>query len=195
MDAQSFLTYLFDAIAFGYVALIILDLGNCLSSGLLDIFASSPAAPPLIVQEQTPVDLPSLHPADEGVLRKLTPLEMVAEERVSSLSIPLEAVAEERVSIVVIPLEVVADPWSVEVELTTKPCCCHTAAIATPLQLLLPPALEVVEQPDLATLPSSQLRKLCSERGIKWRGVHGGKHLSKPDMVAALSDRTTYRRQ
>ncbi len=187
MNIQDLLTYLFNALAFGYVAFILLDLGSRLGGKLLDIFASSPAAPLFIVQPVTPVDLPSLQPEDEGVLIFLTPLEVVAEERVLPLSVPLEVVAEERVSLLLIPLEVVADPWSVEVELTTKPCCCHTA-IATPPQLLLPPGLfGNADQPDLAMMPNTELRRLCQSAGIKWRNAHGtNKHLSKNQMITAL---------
>ena len=187
MNTQDFLTYLFNALACGYAALIILDLGNYLGGGLLDIFASSPAALPLIIDPATPVDLPSLHPVDEGVLISLTPLEVVAEERVSSLSIPLEAVAEERVLLLLIPLEAVADPWSAEEEpnLSQHPCCCHT--VIAP-QLLLPPGLfGNADQPDLATLPNTELRKRCQSAGIKWRNAHGtNKHLSKNQMITAL---------
>lgn len=68
-------------------------------------------------------------------------------------------------------------------------CCCHTA-IATPPQLLLAPALEVAEQPDLdlAAMPNTELRKRCQTVGVKWRNVYGAnKHLSKDEMIAALT--------
>ena len=71
-------------------------------------------------------------------------------------------------------------PWEEE-ELA---CCC--SAIARP-QLLLPAALEVAEPPDFATLPSSELRRLCQVAGIKWRSVNGTKHLSKNQMILALN--------
>lgn len=41
---------------------------------------------------------------------------------------------------------------------------------------------------DYSLLSCDQLRSLCTERGIKWRNVHGkNKHLRKADMVSALS--------
>ncbi len=180
MNTQDLLTYLFNALAFGYVAILLFDLGSRLGGKLLDIFCSTaaplvdaPAATKSTLRMHnsipaTPENPPSLQPADERVL---------------TMSVPL-VVAEERASLLLIPLEVVADPWSVEVELTTKSCCCHTA-IATPLpQLLLAPALEVANQPDLATLPNTELRKRCQSAGIKWRNAHGtNKHLSKNQMI------------
>lgn len=40
---------------------------------------------------------------------------------------------------------------------------------------------------DLSSMTSAELRKVCSDRGIRWRSVKQGKHLSKPEMLAALS--------
>jgi hypothetical protein len=48
-----------------------------------------------------------------------------------------------------------------------------------------------VEQPTtadyLATWSAQELRKECSRRGIAWRGVREGKHLTKAQMVEALA--------
>lgn len=44
----------------------------------------------------------------------------------------------------------------------------------------------IVELVDWAKLDPFQLRKECQKAGIKWRGVKGGKHLSKAEMVEAL---------
>ena len=65
------------------------------------------------------------------------------------------------------------------------PCCCHTAIATTPL--LLAAGIGGTEQPDFATLQSTQLRRMCSEKGIRWRNQHGTKHLSKSEMLLALS--------
>jgi hypothetical protein len=41
---------------------------------------------------------------------------------------------------------------------------------------------------DYNLMNCDQLRSLCTERGIKWRNVHGkNKHLKKAEMVSALS--------
>lgn len=40
---------------------------------------------------------------------------------------------------------------------------------------------------DYSLFNCDELRSLCTERGIKWRSVHGkNKHLRKAEMVAAL---------
>ena len=65
-----------------------------------------------------------------------------------------------------------------------KPCCC--SAIAPP-QLLLAAGMGGTKLPDLASLPSIQLRRMCSEAGIKWRNTNGSKHLSKGEMIASLT--------
>jgi len=70
---------------------------------------------------------------------------------------------------------------------TPEPPAQPQPAIAAPIQ----PARVVVAtdaQPDLATLPSTELRKRCQAAGVKWRNAHGkGKHLRKGEMIAALS--------
>lgn len=49
------------------------------------------------------------------------------------------------------------------------------------------PFVRPVRKTDWASMSAHQLRKECSDRGIKWRNVHGkGKHLSKALMVKAL---------
>jgi hypothetical protein len=41
---------------------------------------------------------------------------------------------------------------------------------------------------DLATMPNTELRKLCQNAGIKWRNAHGThKHLTKLQMISALT--------
>ena len=78
------------------------------------------------------------------------------------------------------------DFWMLPLEpLEEELACCHSA-IAPP-QLLLAAGVEKTDQPVLATLPSTQLRRMCSEKGIKWRNQHGTKHLSKSAMIAALT--------
>jgi hypothetical protein len=90
----------------------------------------------------------------------------------------------------------------------------HVAIAPTPL-LLLPPARLISEQSATVALANSkatktkrakalantpgnvpaafghmsatQLRKLCSDRNIKWRNVRGSKHLSKAEMIIALA--------
>ena len=42
---------------------------------------------------------------------------------------------------------------------------------------------------DFSTLPTTKLRQLCSDRGIRWRCVRGSKHLTKAEMVLALATR------
>lgn len=41
---------------------------------------------------------------------------------------------------------------------------------------------------DYSLINCDQLRSICTERGIKWRNVHGrNRHLKKAEMVSALS--------
>lgn len=88
-----------------------------------------------------------------------------------------------------VQLPVLEDPWlSVNVSPCTDDCCHLTEwGIVSRPQLLLPPGLEVAQQPELASMPATALRKLCSQRGIKWRNKSGGKHLSKAEMIIALT--------
>ena len=79
------------------------------------------------------------------------------------------------------------DFWMLPLEPLEKEltCCCHTA-IAT--QLLLSPALDAQRHPpNLATLNTTQLRSTCQSAGIRWRNADGTKHLSKGEMLLALS--------
>ena len=82
-------------------------------------------------------------------------------------------------------LVVVEDPWLLDV----APCIersCHPVTNA-PMPLLLPPAQLITESLDLTSMPAVALRKLCTQRGIKWRHVHGTKHLSKVEMIIMLT--------
>ena len=63
-------------------------------------------------------------------------------------------------------------------------CCCHSAIAPAPL--LLAAGVGGTDQPDIATLGSSELRKLCQGAGIRWRNAHGTRHLSKGEMILAL---------
>ena len=46
----------------------------------------------------------------------------------------------------------------------------------------------IPEHPAYATLTVAQLRPLCQSAGVQWRNAHGvSKHLSKAEMIAALS--------
>jgi hypothetical protein len=43
-------------------------------------------------------------------------------------------------------------------------------------------------EPEWAALTAQELRKVCRDRSIKWRDVHGkGKHLRKGEMLMALA--------
>ncbi|MBD1918884.1 MULTISPECIES: hypothetical protein [Cyanophyceae] len=67
--------------------------------------------------------------------------------------------------------------------LTARPVPAMAAAVAAPIAV----AVIKVEAPAYAKMTSVQLRKECSRRGIAWRGVREGKHLTKPQMIEALS--------
>jgi hypothetical protein len=56
------------------------------------------------------------------------------------------------------------------------------APMAAPVAIAVVPA-----EPDYAAMNSTQLRKECSLKGIRWRNAHGkGKHLKKGEMLKAL---------
>ena len=59
-------------------------------------------------------------------------------------------------------------------------------SIPTAVQLSIPTAPIAVPN-HYATLTAVQLRKECSAQNIKWRNVHGTKHLSKAAMLSALA--------
>jgi len=40
---------------------------------------------------------------------------------------------------------------------------------------------------DYQAMSSQQLRTICTQHDIKWRSLTAGKHLSKPEMLAALT--------
>lgn len=65
------------------------------------------------------------------------------------------------------------------------------ATISTPvavLQVATPAPVEESTATAWATLTSQELRRACQDRGIRWRNAHGaGRHLKKPEMVAALT--------
>lgn len=91
------------------------------------------------------------------------------------------------------------DPCGLLKEAEPIACRCATARSAVAVALLSPAPLPefVAAVPvdvapietaiDYASLSSIQLRKLCRDRGIRWRGVKAGKHLSKPEMLAVLA--------
>jgi hypothetical protein len=56
------------------------------------------------------------------------------------------------------------------------------ATIAAPVATLVVPTT-----PEYQGMTTGQLRKECQARGIKWRNAHGTKHLSKGEMIDALS--------
>lgn len=67
------------------------------------------------------------------------------------------------------------DPWLLPLDTTT---------LFVPSSLPWP----TVKKPSNYTaLKTANLRKLCSEKGIKWRGVRNGKHLTKTQMVERLT--------
>ncbi len=80
-----------------------------------------------------------------------------------------------------------------QVEDGVNASACQTETLLKPLQPeelpteIATPTLEVALQPELAAMPNTSLRKLCSQRGIKWRNAYGtNKHLTKPQMIDIL---------
>lgn len=165
MNIQSLLTFAIETIFCGFIAILTVDLGNRIIDKLFDTFASSPTAVPMVVHPPAEATTPpTAHPA--------ATVEFSAEDAESK---PLA-----------IQTPMIEDPWSAAFEAIPQLCCCHTA-IASPPQLLLSPAIEVADQPNLAAMPNTDLRKLCQSAGIKWRNAYGtNKHLSKPEMITAL---------
>jgi hypothetical protein len=75
--------------------------------------------------------------------------------------------------------EMVADPFAPE----ANPAYASVAAtLAAPVATLVVPVAN--EYHGLTTV---QLRKECQAQGIKWRNAHGTRHLSKGEMIEALS--------
>ena len=112
----------------------------------------------------------------KGVQRMHTP---EAKDSGSSMTLGCETVTLTRPAI--------EDVWLLSLEPlkpTEEPCCCSAIARS---QLLLPAGIGGTDQPDIATHTSTQLRRMCSEKGIPWRNQHGTKHLSKGEMISALS--------
>lgn len=73
----------------------------------------------------------------------------------------------------------------------STPAATVAATISTPvavLQVATPAPVEESTATAWATLTSQELRRACQDRGIRWRNAHGaGRHLKKPEMVAALT--------
>ena len=80
--------------------------------------------------------------------------------------------------------EPVSETETLRPGITTPAPCCHSA-IAAP-QLLLLAGIGGTDQPDLAGLSSTELRRMCQSAGVKWRCVSGSRHLSKNQMIVAL---------
>lgn len=88
-----------------------------------------------------------------------------------------------------------SDPWTtiVSIPVAERESVIHRPE--PPTQLLLPPAQPVpfadvrsANPTDYSKFSSADLRKLCSDRKIKWRNTRSsGKHMTKTEMVAALS--------
>lgn len=94
----------------------------------------------------------------------------------------------------------VSDPWESEVEQNNIVSLKLEVRHFSPV-LALPPAPEVANKVrsakarsagaaavDYRGIKAEQLRKECTKRGIEWRGVKGGKHLSKSEMIARLTE-------
>lgn len=89
------------------------------------------------------------------------------------------------------------DPWLITTDVATQTCCCcaTNTTETTPMPLLLiASVLEVTKQPELANQPdptqmnAEQLRKLCNNKGVKWRNANGrGRHFKKEEMLRALA--------
>lgn len=88
-------------------------------------------------------------------------------------------------------------PHPFEMSLERMPAIESIAAVHQSAAAVEPPAesldveglLEAIDIPapiNYASLPSVELRRLCTDRGIRWRGVKAGKHLSKLEMISAL---------
>ena len=70
-----------------------------------------------------------------------------------------------------------ADPFAPE----SNPAYAAVATIAPVATLVVP------TDSDYHGMTTTQLRKECQAQGIKWRNAHGTRHLSKAEMIAALS--------
>ena len=75
------------------------------------------------------------------------------------------------------------DPWFSPIDDVALPRRLPHSQQPKPKLFLLPPAKKRLNH---FSLNSTELRALCSEKGIKWRGVRGGKHLTKTQMIDRL---------
>jgi hypothetical protein len=80
-------------------------------------------------------------------------------------------------------------PSQTDTALTETFAIAETVTLAQPI---LTVDMDVVDlgavAENLVILSSQELRQLCQRHGVKWRNAHGkSKHLSKPEMVAALA--------
>lgn len=97
-------------------------------------------------------------------------------------------------AIVAIPIAFIALVITREVLKAQRPAAHPTplivlAPIATPTPIAAPPSPQQPTQIDMiiATVRSAELRRYCSEAGIRWRNAHGqGRHLSSEEMRQAL---------
>jgi hypothetical protein len=83
----------------------------------------------------------------------------------------------------------IADPWE---EVAPTPSIAKTIARPAVLAVDVPDAVKESIALDADArryqgLTSPQLRQECGKVGIKWRNAHGSKHLSKAEMLAALT--------
>ena len=76
------------------------------------------------------------------------------------------------------------DPWLFPLDVVAFPRRLPQSQQPKPKLFLLPPAKERL---NYSSLNSTKLRALCSENGIRWRGVRKGKHLTKTQMIEQLS--------
>ena len=76
-----------------------------------------------------------------------------------------------------------SDPWLLPFNVVVLPKRSHQPQQLAPKLLLLPPAKD---RQNYSSLNSTKLRSLCSEKGIRWRGVRQGKHLTKAQMIDRL---------
>lgn len=95
----------------------------------------------------------------------------------------------------VAPTEAQPEPQPIEVKPEPQPIAQPAPAMAA---TITEPVVSVTirtegstatEAPatDYQAMTSAQLRKICTAAGIRWRNVHGTRHLTKGEMIAALA--------